>query len=217
MAIHSRYFCLRNSMNRGAWRAMVPGVAKSQIWLRRHVCGKAHWCFWLLTWPILQEGKLAKRLLLYHFSELTLEEWKECFPLWFFKSILPHTDMSPPMWHRAHVSSSEPLHRKLVCVLVAQSCLTLCNSWTVVHQAPLFMEFFRQEYWVGCHALLQDRKRDKINTLTSLLCTPPLKLMPGSDRWGQAACLQPCQISLFLCPLSFSSLASLLSSLYRHH
>ena len=30
---------------------------------------------------------------------------------------------------------------------VAQSCPTLCNPWTVAHQAPLSMEFSRQEYW----------------------------------------------------------------------
>ena len=37
------------------------------------------------------------------------------------------------------------------CVLcsVAQSCLTLWNLWTVAHQAPLSVEFFRQEYWSG--------------------------------------------------------------------
>ena len=39
-----------------------------------------------------------------------------------------------------------------VCVCVhthmcAQSCPTLYAPWTVVHQAPLFMEFSRQEYW----------------------------------------------------------------------
>ena len=33
-----------------------------------------------------------------------------------------------------------------VCVLVAQLCHTLCNPWTVAHQAPLSMEFSRQEY-----------------------------------------------------------------------
>ena len=32
---------------------------------------------------------------------------------------------------------------------VAQSCPTLCNPWTVAHQAPLSMEFSRQEYWNG--------------------------------------------------------------------
>ena len=30
-----------------------------------------------------------------------------------------------------------------------QSCLTLCDPWIVVCQAPLYMEFSRQEYWSG--------------------------------------------------------------------
>ena len=30
-----------------------------------------------------------------------------------------------------------------------QSCPTLCDPWTVAHQAPLFMGFSRQEYWSG--------------------------------------------------------------------
>ena len=37
--------------------------------------------------------------------------------------------------------------RKKVKVLVAQSCPTLCNPWTVARQAPLTMKFFRQENW----------------------------------------------------------------------
>ena len=32
-------------------------------------------------------------------------------------------------------------------VLVAQSCPTFCFPWTEDHQAPLPMEFSRQEYW----------------------------------------------------------------------
>ena len=36
-----------------------------------------------------------------------------------------------------------------VKVLVVQSCLTLCNLWTVARQAPLSMGFPRQEYWSG--------------------------------------------------------------------
>ena len=31
----------------------------------------------------------------------------------------------------------------------AQSCPTLCDPWTVAHQAPLCMGFFRQENWSG--------------------------------------------------------------------
>ena len=37
--------------------------------------------------------------------------------------------------------------KRKVRVLVAPSCLTLCNpSWTVAHHASLSMEFSRQEY-----------------------------------------------------------------------
>ena len=35
------------------------------------------------------------------------------------------------------------------CCLVTKSCLTLCNLWTVAHQAPLSMGCPRQEYWSG--------------------------------------------------------------------
>ena len=35
------------------------------------------------------------------------------------------------------------------CCLVAQSCLTLCDPMDCSHQAPLSMEFSRQEYWRG--------------------------------------------------------------------
>ena len=38
-------------------------------------------------------------------------------------------------------------HEVKVKMLVAQSCLTLCNPWIVACQAPLSMEFSRQEYW----------------------------------------------------------------------
>ena len=38
-----------------------------------------------------------------------------------------------------------------VSVYVCKSCLVISNSlhlpWTVAHQAPLSMEFSRQEYW----------------------------------------------------------------------
>ena len=43
----------------------------------------------------------------------------------------------------------------LYYMLVAQSCLTLCNPGTAAHQAPLFMGFSRQEYWSGLPFLLQ--------------------------------------------------------------
>ena len=36
-----------------------------------------------------------------------------------------------------------------VCVLVAQSCQLFATPWTGAHQAPLSVEFSRQEYWSG--------------------------------------------------------------------
>ena len=39
--------------------------------------------------------------------------------------------------------------RSKYCCLVAKLCLTLCDLWTVVCQAPLSMEFPRQQYWSG--------------------------------------------------------------------
>ena len=36
-----------------------------------------------------------------------------------------------------------------VCVSVTQSCLTLCDPMDCSRQAPLSMEFSRQEYWSG--------------------------------------------------------------------
>ena len=35
------------------------------------------------------------------------------------------------------------------CCLVANSCLTLCDPWTVARQSSLSMGFSRQEYWNG--------------------------------------------------------------------
>ena len=34
-----------------------------------------------------------------------------------------------------------------MCAKSLQLCPTLCNLWTVAHQAPLSMGFCRQEYW----------------------------------------------------------------------
>ena len=36
-----------------------------------------------------------------------------------------------------------------LCVLIAQSCPTLDNNMDYSQQAPLSMEFSRQEYWSG--------------------------------------------------------------------
>ena len=40
-----------------------------------------------------------------------------------------------------------------MCAMLLQSCLTLCDPWTVARQAPLSMGFSRQEYWSGLPCL----------------------------------------------------------------
>ena len=42
-----------------------------------------------------------------------------------------------------------------VCVKSLQSCPLFVPPWTTAPQAPLSMGFSSQEYWSGCHTLLQ--------------------------------------------------------------
>ena len=43
-----------------------------------------------------------------------------------------------------------PVHcQMLCCCLLTQPCVTLCDTETIAHQAPLSVEFSRQEYWSG--------------------------------------------------------------------
>ena len=38
----------------------------------------------------------------------------------------------------------------MLCMLCVFSCILLfATLWTVAHQAPVFMGFSRQEYWIG--------------------------------------------------------------------
>ena len=40
-----------------------------------------------------------------------------------------------------------------MCAKFLKSCPTLCDLWTVAHQAPLSMGFSRQEHWSGLPCL----------------------------------------------------------------
>ena len=43
----------------------------------------------------------------------------------------------------------------MICVCAHSVMSDSVTPRTVAHQAPLRMEFFRQEYWIVCHFLLQ--------------------------------------------------------------
>ena len=49
----------------------------------------------------------------------------------------------PGMFSLSFLCMSQKVH---LCALRAQSYPTLSDPWTVVHQAPLSVEFFRQGY-----------------------------------------------------------------------
>ena len=51
---------------------------------------------------------------------------------------------------------ANPIHMHIVVVvLVAQSCLTLCDPWTVAYQAACPWNSPGKNNGVGCHFLLQ--------------------------------------------------------------
>ena len=80
-----------------------------------------------------------------------------------------------------------------VKMLVIQSYRTLCNPWTVTHQAPVPMGFPRQEYWSGFpHPALQgifpNQDQNGVSWLQadSSPSEPPGKPMlrlPGTNQW----------------------------------
>ena len=65
------------------------------------------------------------------------------------------THQAPLSWDSPGKNTGVGCHYLLQCTKVkserevAQLCLTLWTSWTAAHQAPLSMEFSRQEYWSG--------------------------------------------------------------------
>ena len=52
---------------------------------------------------------------------------------------------------------------------VAPSCPSLCDPWTVAHQAPLSMGFSRKNTGVGCYFLLQGNLPDSVIEPISLM------------------------------------------------
>ena len=71
--------------------------------------------------------------------------------------------------------------------LVAKLCPTLATPWTVACQAPLFMEFSKQEYWSGLSCPSpwdlpnpRIKPRSPASQADSLLTEPPGKI---SSSW----------------------------------
>ena len=147
-----QYSCLENSMDKGAWWAVVHGAAKNRTHQSMHTCEVYMTAHLREPWlPCLNVG--VKYLCLSSLEtswpgpfingcrkeEINCEAWPELGNICNNVHLFYFT--SSPLLCSIKESESESE--------VAQSCLTLCDPWTVAHQAPLSMGFSRQKYWSG--------------------------------------------------------------------
>ena len=113
----------------------------------------------------------------------------------FFQSLTNRISLN--FWLFVHLmGKSEQFNMVLICIpykwdrfyLVAMLCLTLLQPlWTVARQAPLSMGFSRQEYWSGCHFLLQCVKVKSESEVAQSCLTPRDHIYcspPGSSIHG---------------------------------
>ena len=81
------------------------------------------------------------------FKDVLLWAKKECVSIFPTQLILECGPTLPMAWlslKPAHWSQGNPW----ICVCVLRRILLFVTAWTVAHQAPLSMEFSRQEYWI---------------------------------------------------------------------
>ena len=119
-----QYCCLENPMDRGAWRATVHGVTKSQTQLK-----------WLSTHTFL------------------LHPHTNFFCIWLSNKVFKVFSIlrlrGPISLQRSPILNVSTDSQICCCCLVTKSCLTLVIPWTVAHQVPLTMGFPRQAHWSG--------------------------------------------------------------------
>ena len=120
-----QYSCLENPMDGGAWWAAVPGVAKSRTRLKRLSSSRRWWM--LRSWADLMRRYATG-------SKKNLNIWPTGR-----RSSYKHSGLS--------VVIDRGLYLNRKCIF---SCIRLFAApQTEAHQAPLSMEFPRQENWSG--------------------------------------------------------------------
>ena len=109
-----------------------------------------------------------------------------------------------------------------MCSRLLQSVQLFVTPWTAAHQSPLSMGFSRQEYWSGCHTLLQGifPTQGLDPSLLGLLCwqagslplAPPGKPLSISCSVAKSCptCCDPILTAICQAPLSFTISCSLL-------
>ena len=121
-------------------------------------CSKVVWVFLtsqLAALTILGDGSLSRQLLPCLSTSSGVGLWIRPLDKW---TSSPFFDLLVCLLHNSHTAlyqRAEAYMRELLslcvlCVLSHFSWIRLFAApWTVAHQAPLFMEFSRQEYWSG--------------------------------------------------------------------
>ena len=87
---------------------------------------------------------------------LDLKDWMYWWEAQLELQVVEKISWSIPFYLRI-LRPEEHLKQTRACVFSRFSCVWLfVTLWTEALQAPLSMGFSRQEYWSGCHALLQE-------------------------------------------------------------
>ena len=124
-------------MDMEAWGAAVHGVTKSWTWLN-------DWTDWTDMWLRLSDAKIKfSQLLTCSPDNRQWGRWKKV------RETHESVDTgAQPYWCAVWVMTVANVHRawELSCFRGVQLFVT---PWTVASQAPLLMEFSRQEYWSG--------------------------------------------------------------------
>ena len=140
------YSCLKNSTDRGAWRAEVQGIAKSWTGLSAFFLGLILLDYFLLLfrWPLCRYSEsFIFGFMCLCYSVLFPED--HIHYDWFTYAKMT-TILWLPVWFLPCISIR---HTQLLCIWwsVTHSCPTLSNPMDCSLPAPLPMGFSMQEYW----------------------------------------------------------------------
>ena len=146
-------------LGKGEVPRLINGISQPGKWSARNKLSAAYlWVFWLPFFLIGSQGYTEQTV----HPRMAMQALKCALPQWWVeRAYLPEWLTVAGPWGRVFRGFLRGIPAEWsfctqACMLSHFSCVWLfVTLWTVAHQAPLSMEFSRQEYWSG------------------LLCPPP--------------------------------------------